>query len=152
VLGTIAALDLAAMMLLTFCDVMGRKFFASPIYGAYEVTEFMMGVLIFSALPLVTARENHVSIDVFDHFIAPALGHWQRALVNLLSSAVLAVLGWRLWILSASHLRTHEVTMTLHIPHAPFTRAFAVMALLAAIAAFVVALQHLRRARGRAVA
>jgi TRAP-type C4-dicarboxylate transport system permease small subunit len=137
------------MMLLTFFDVMGRKFLASPIYGAYEVTEFMMGVLIFSALPLVTARESHVSIDVFDHFIAPALGRWQRVLVNLVSSAVLAVLGARLWILSASHLRTHEVTMTLHIPHAPFTRAFAVMALLAAIAAFGVALAHLRRARGR---
>ena len=148
-LGTVAAIDLAAMMLLTFLDVMGRRFFASPIYGAYEVTEFMMGVLIFSALPLVTARENHVSIDVFDHFIAPALGRWQRALVNLLSSTVLAVLGWRLWILSASHFHTNEVTMTLHIAHAPFTRAFAVMALLAAVAALVVALEHLRRARGR---
>jgi TRAP-type transport system small permease protein len=149
VLGSIAALDLAAMMLLTFLDVSGRKLFSHPIYGAYEVTEFMMGVLIFSALPLVTAREDHVSIDVFDHFIAPALGRWQRALVNFLSAGVLAVLGWRLGILSASHLRTNEVTMTLHIPHGPFTFAFAVLALLAAVAAFVVALEHLRRARGR---
>jgi len=149
VLGTIAALDLAAMMTLTFLDVTGRKFFASPIYGAYEVTEFMMGVLIFSALPLVTARENHVTIDVFDHFIAPAIGRWQRVAVNLLSAVVLAFLGWRLWILSASHLRTHEVTMTLHIPHGPFTRAFAVMAVLAAVASLVVALEHMRRARLR---
>lgn len=150
VLGTIAALDLAAMMTLTFLDVTGRKFFASPIYGAYEVTEFMMGVLIFSALPLVTAGENHVSIDVFDHFIAPAIGRWQRCIVNLLSSVVLAFLGWRLWILSASHLRTNEVTMTLHIPHGPFSRAFAVLAILAAVACLVVALEHLARARLRA--
>lgn len=148
-LGSIAALDLAAMMLLTFLDVVGRKFFASPIYGAYEVTEFMMGVLIFSALPLVTASEGHVTIDVFDSFIAPAIGRWQRVAVNLLSSGVLAVLGWRLWILAESHLRTNEVTMTLHIAHSPFTRAFAVMALLAAVASLVVTLQHLRRARGR---
>jgi TRAP-type C4-dicarboxylate transport system permease small subunit len=148
-LGTIAALDLAAMMTLTFLDVTGRKFFAHPIYGAYEITEFMMGVLIFSALPLVTARENHVTIDVFDHFIAPAIGRWQRFVVNLASTVVLAFLGWRLWILSASHLRTHEVTMTLHIPHGPFSRAFAVLAILAAVACLVVTIEHLRRARGR---
>jgi TRAP-type C4-dicarboxylate transport system permease small subunit len=146
-LGTVAALDLAAMMLLTFIDVMGRKFFASPVYGAYEVTEFMMGVLIFSALPMVTAREGHVTIDVFDHFIAPAIARWQRLAINLLSSGVLAVLAWRLWILSASHLRTVEVTMTLRIPHGPFTRAFAVMAVLAALACLVVAWSHLQRAR-----
>jgi TRAP-type C4-dicarboxylate transport system permease small subunit len=147
-LGTIAALDLAAMMLLTFVDVSGRKFFASPVYGAYEVTEFMMGVLIFTALPLVTSREAHVTIDIMDHFIAPALARWQRLAVSLLSTCVLAVLAWRLWILSASHLRTVEVTMTLHIPHGPFTRAFAVMAVLAALASLVVAWSHWRRARG----
>lgn len=148
-LGTVAAIDLAAMMTLTFLDVTGRKFFASPIYGAYEITEFMMGVLIFSALPLVTARENHVTIDVFDHFIAPHIGRWQRVVVNLLSTVVLAFLGWRLWILSASHLRTNEVTMTLHIPHGPFSRAFAVLAVIAAVACLVVALEHIARARGR---
>lgn len=146
-LGTLAALDLAAMMLLTFFDVTGRKFFSSPVYGAYEITEFMMGVLIFSALPLVTAREGHVTIDVFDHFIAPDIGRWQRVIVNLLSSVVLAFLGVRLWILSASHLRTNEVTMTLHIPHGPFSRAFAVLALIAALACLVVTLEHLHRAR-----
>lgn len=140
------------MMLLTFVDVTGRKFLAAPVYGAYEVTEFMMGVLIFSALPLVTAREGHVTIDVFDHFIAPAIGRWQRFVVNLVSSVVLAFLGWRLWILSASHLRTNEVTMTLHIPHGPFSRAFAVLAVLAAVAALVVTFEHLRRARMRGTA
>jgi TRAP-type C4-dicarboxylate transport system permease small subunit len=150
VLGTVAAIDLAAMMTLTFLDVTGRKFFASPIYGAYEITEFMMGVLIFSALPLVTARENHVTIDVFDHFIAPHIGRWQRMVVNLVSTVVLGFLGWRLWILSASHLRTNEVTMTLHSPHGPFSRVFAVLAILAAVACLVVALGNLSRARSRA--
>ena len=67
VLGFVAAAVLFAMMTLTFVDVFGRKFFTKPIYGAYEITEFLMGMLIFSALPLVTARQGHVTIDVFDH-------------------------------------------------------------------------------------
>ncbi|MGH8688310.1 MAG: TRAP transporter small permease [Burkholderiales bacterium] len=148
-LGTIAAVDLAAMMVLTFLDVSGRKLFNSPIYGAYEVTEFMMGTLIFSALPLVTARENHVSIDVFDAYVPRWIAPWQRVAVNLLSAVVLGFLAERLWVLGISNLRTNEVTMTLHIPHGPFTLAFAVLSMLAAVAAFVVALDHLRRARGR---
>lgn len=140
------------MMLLTFLDVSGRKLFTAPIYGAYEITEFMMGTLIFSALPLVTARENHVSIDVFDPFVPRAVATWQRAAVNLLSSVVLAFLAGRLWIVGESNLRTNEVTMTLHIPHGPFALAFALLSALAAVAAFVVALEHLRRARGRPAA
>jgi len=147
VLGTVVAADLAAMMLLTFLDVSGRKLFASPIYGAYEVTEFMMGVLIFGALPLVTAREGHVTIDIMDHFVPRGAMKGQRVVMSLLSAVVLSIIAWRLWVLSASHLHTNEVTMTLHIPHGPFTRAFAVMAALASIAAFAVALDYLRGAR-----
>jgi len=147
VLGTVVAADLAAMMLLTFLDVSGRKLFTHPIYGAYEVTEFMMGVLIFGALPLVTAREGNVVIDIMDHFVPRGAMRGQRIVVGLVSSAVLAVIAWQLWILSVSHLHTNEVTMTLRIPHGPFTRAFAIMAALASIAALAVALDYLRGAR-----
>jgi len=138
-LGTIVAADLAAMMVLTFFDVSGRKLLASPIYGAYEVTEFMMGVLIFGALPLVTAREGHVTIDIMDHFVPRGAMKAQRIVISLVSAAVLAVIAWQLWILSESHLHTNEVTMTLHIAHGPFTRAFSLMAGLATLACLAVA-------------
>ncbi len=147
VLGTVVAADLAAMMVLTFFDVSGRKLFTHPIYGAYEVTEFMMGVLIFCALPLVTAREGHVTIDIMDHFVPRGAMRAQRIAVSLISAVALGIMAWRLWILSLSHMHTNEVTMTLHIPHGPFTLGFALMAALASIAAFAVALDYLRGAR-----
>jgi TRAP-type C4-dicarboxylate transport system permease small subunit len=144
VLGTIVAVDLAAMMVLTFLDVSGRKLFTHPIYGAYEVTEFMMGVLIFCALPLVTAREGHVTIDIMDHFVPRGAMKGQRILISLVSAVVLGIICWRLWVLSASHLHTNEVTMTLHIPHGPFTRLFSVMAGLATLACLAVAWEYIR--------
>jgi TRAP-type C4-dicarboxylate transport system permease small subunit len=147
VLGIVAALVLFAMMVLTFVDVTGRKLFTRPVYGAYEITEFLMGTLIFCALPLVTAREGHVTIDVLDHVVPAWVARWQRVLVNLVSTAVLAFVAWRLWVLSASHLRTTEVTMTLHIPHGPFSRLFAVMAALAAVASCVIVWGYLSGAR-----
>jgi TRAP-type C4-dicarboxylate transport system permease small subunit len=146
-LGTVAALVLFAMMVLTFVDVTGRKLFTRPVYGAYEITEFLMGMLIFCALPLVTVREGHVTIDVFDHVVPAGLARWQRVIVSVVSSAALAFVAWRLWVLSASHMRTHEVTMTLHIPHGPFSRLFAVMAALAALSSLVILWGYLTGAR-----
>jgi TRAP-type C4-dicarboxylate transport system permease small subunit len=139
VLGTVAAAVLFVMMVLTFLDVTGRKLLTRPVYGAYEITEFLMGTLIFSSLPLVTAREAHVSIDVLDHLVPAGFARWQRFVVNLVSTGALAIIAARLWVLSVSHFRTHEVTMTLHIPHGPFSRLFAVMAALAAVASLVIA-------------
>lgn len=144
VLGTIAAIDLSAMMLLTFFDVSGRKLISKPIYGAYEVTEFMMGVLIFSALPLVTAREGHVAVDIMDGFVPRVLRRGQRIVTALISACALAVISWRLWILSAGHMKTNEVTMTLHIPHGPFARTFSVLAALATVACVAMAWDYFR--------
>ena len=143
VLGTIAAVVLFAMMALTFADVTGRKLLSRPVYGAYELTEFLMGTLIFCALPLVTAREGHVTIDVLDHLLPAWFARWQRGIVGLVSTGALAFIAWRLWVLSAGHFRTHEVTMTLRIPHGPFSRVFAVMAALAAVACFAVTWEYL---------
>ena len=67
--------------------------------------------------------------------------------VNAISTAALAFVAWRLWVLSASHMRTHEVTMTLHIPHGPFSRLFAVMSALAAVACLVIVWGYLSGAR-----
>jgi len=38
---------LAAMMLLTTADVIGRYFFNAPVLGAYEITEYLMLIMVF---------------------------------------------------------------------------------------------------------
>lgn len=147
-LGLVAALDLFAMMSLTFVDVLGRKMtgvvpFAKPVYGAYELTTLMMGVLIFSVLPLVTAREAHITIDVFDSLVPQWARRGQRVVVLAVSTVVLAMLCWRLWVASFAHAANNEVTMTLYIPHYPFSRSFAILAGLAAIACAACTFYHL---------
>jgi TRAP-type C4-dicarboxylate transport system permease small subunit len=137
VLAVTAASVLFAMMAVTFIDVFGRKFLAKPLYGGYEITEFLMGTLIFCALPLITARAGHVTIDVMDHFVPPGWRRWQDVITTAISTIALAYIAWRLWELSFQHVQNREVTMTLHIPHGPFARLFAVMAALAAVASLV---------------
>ena len=137
-LGAVTALTLFVMMCLTFADVAGRYLLRQPIYGAYEVTEFLMGVLIFSGLPILCAREGHVAIDVFDSLIPRKLRRPHLAVVNLISAGVLGVLAWRMFAQASELTRNHEVTMTLKIPHGPFAFAFAVLSAAACLACIVV--------------
>ena len=65
-LGALAALVLFAMMMLTCVDVIGRYFFSRPIFGGFELTEMMLAAMIFLGLPLVTLRNEHVTVDVLD--------------------------------------------------------------------------------------
>jgi TRAP-type transport system small permease protein len=146
-LGAVTALTLFTMMALTFVDVSGRYLLRQPVYGGYEVTEFLMGILIFSGLPILCAREGHVSIDVFDSLVPKKLRRAQMALVNLISAGALGAMAWRLFVHSGELSKNHEVTMTLKIPHGPFAMAFSFLAAAACIASLVVFWSYLRGTR-----
>jgi TRAP-type C4-dicarboxylate transport system permease small subunit len=146
-LGAVSAITLFAMMVLTFADVWGRYLLRQPVFGGYEVTEFLMGVLIFSGLPILCAREGHVSIDVFDSLIPRKWRRPHLAAVNLVSAIVLGILAWRMFVQAGELWRNHEVTMTLKIPHGPFALLFSVLSAAACIACLAVFWSYLRGTR-----
>lgn len=51
-LEAVIALCLLAMVALTVFDVAGRYFFNMPLSGGYEISEILMGLTVFAALPL----------------------------------------------------------------------------------------------------
>jgi len=52
------------MMLLTVYDVGARYFFDRPLIGAYEFTEFLLVVLVASALSFTQVSKRHVSVEL----------------------------------------------------------------------------------------
>ena len=80
-LGYVAASGLFGMMLLTFVDVVGRKFVVS-IPGSLEITELLMLVVIFVGLPLASLKGEHVFFDLLDQFLPEGLRKVQAALAN----------------------------------------------------------------------
>ena len=72
--GLLAGVALFAIMALTLADVAGRKLLSQSIPGALEVTEILMVVVIFAALPLVSLHGEHVVFDSLD----PLLPRWLR--------------------------------------------------------------------------
>jgi TRAP-type C4-dicarboxylate transport system permease small subunit len=113
VLGGATALILAAIMLITCVDVAGRYVLNMPMPGALEVTEIMMGALIFASLPLVTLRNQQVTIDLFEAFIPKSVKPAMHVLIQLTSSICLAVISWRLWFKAGQMLDQGDTTAVL---------------------------------------
>ncbi len=137
ILGGASALILAAIMLLTCVDVAGRYVFSMPVPGALEVSELLMGALIFTSLPLVTLRQQQVTIDLFEPFIPKFVKPALHVLVQLVGGLCLAVISWRLWIKGGQMMQQGDITAVLQISVWPLVY---FMSMLAAITSIILLL------------
>lgn len=62
----LAAVTLFVLMLLTFGDVVMRSVFSAPIEAATELTRIAMAVIVFSALPVISGKAQHIIVDLLD--------------------------------------------------------------------------------------
>jgi TRAP-type C4-dicarboxylate transport system permease small subunit len=129
VLGYVAAAALFAMMVLTFADVVGRKFYAS-IPGSLEVTELLMLVVIFVGLPLASLKGEHVFFDLLDQFLPERVRRFQAALANGLCAALLLGAAWLVYVRAGRTSDMGDITAQLAIPIGPFHYGAAALLLL----------------------
>lgn len=137
---SVMALFLMAMVALTFADVIGRRLFGSPVYGAHDLTEHLMAIVVFCGLPLVTAAGAHLTIDLFDRLLGRPGFRWWRAVCTLLVVAVLGLLAWVFLRHGFNAARIAEVSQALRLPRGPLYFFIATSFALSAIAAAAVAL------------
>lgn len=127
VCGLLAGLALFAIMALTFFDVGGRKLLDHSITGSLELTELLMVVVIFAALPLVSQRGEHVVFDSLDAYLPQIVRSLQRVLVNLLCATALIGLGYLMWRTGGDFMESRETTAQLGILKAPFIYGMSVL-------------------------
>jgi TRAP-type transport system small permease protein len=118
---------LFSIMALTFFDVLGRKFFSRSIPGSFEVTELLMVVVIFAALPLVSQRGEHVMFDSLDAITPAWLLNIQKSVVSALSAVAMLGLGWLMWQTGNQFVESGETTAQLKLLKAPFVYGMGVM-------------------------
>jgi TRAP-type transport system small permease protein len=137
VLGYFAALVLFCLMALTCADVIGRYFFGMPIYGGFEMTEMLLAALIFAGLPLVTLRDDHITVDLFDPVVPDWLFRIQHVVACLIGFAATGYLAWRLWLRAVGMDRAGETTAQLKFKLAYLTYGMSVLMALTALAMLV---------------
>jgi len=142
-LGFASALVLSVLALLTFVDVVGRYLFNRPVKGAYEVIEILMGALIFTALPVITYNDRHITIDLLDAAMPRRLVRFQRFLVSAVAAIALAAIAWQLWHFGQDKAAYNDLSAFLRIPQAPVIYGMSFLSALASGAAAVLSVRVL---------
>jgi TRAP-type transport system small permease protein len=117
--GVLCAVALFVIMWLTFFDVGGRKFLDHSIPGSLEITEVLMVIVIFGALPLVSWRGEHVVFDSFDRIVPQRLKGLQARFVNLVCAGLFGMLAWLLTLRARRFAEYGDVTVYLQLSLAP---------------------------------
>lgn len=143
VLGSIAAILVFCMMLVTLIDVIGRYGLNRPMPGAFEMTEVMLAMTIFVALPLVTLENGHVTVSLITDWLSARARRMQGFLASAFSAAILAAVAWRLYRHGIQLSSYGDVTIFLRLPKGPIAFVMAVLAAAASLAALVLAVRLL---------
>jgi TRAP-type C4-dicarboxylate transport system permease small subunit len=137
VLGFMAAVVLFALMTLTCVDVIGRYFFSKPIVGGFEITEMALAAMIFLGLPLVTLRNEHITVDVLD----PITPDWVFRIQHVVACAIgmlsTGYLSWRLWVRATRLYEAGETTAQLKFKLGYLAYGMSILMALTAVALLV---------------
>jgi TRAP-type C4-dicarboxylate transport system permease small subunit len=136
VLSALAAM-LAAMvfllMMITLVDVLGRNLFNLPLSASFEITRLTLGMMVFVALPLISANDEHVTIGLFNGLFRGRAANRKQFVVSLFVSFLCVVWARELWVQAAALAQQNEVMMFLKIRLAPFVYAMSVLTMLTAV-------------------
>lgn len=114
-LDIFAGLVLSAMVVLNCADVIGRELFNSPIVGATELTRLMIPLVVFAALPVVSYREENISVDLVDMFYPTSGINLRQFVLNLITAALMAGVAWQMYVAAYEAQEFTEMTEDLRI-------------------------------------
>lgn len=115
VLACISCLGVMVMLLVTFADVLFRKF-GMPISGAVDIVQIAACVTAVCALPYTTAVKGHVAVEFFFQKLPPVLKPFVDGIWRVAVMLLYAVMSWRSFIYGQTLLRRNSMTLTLQIP------------------------------------
>jgi len=131
--GSLAALALFGIMILTLIDVTGRKAISQSVPGSLEMTELMMVVVIFAGLPLVSLAGEHVVFDSLDPWLSARVRRVQGVCVDACCALGLLGVASVMWNMAAARVGDGETTAQLKLPIAPFIYGMSVLCAVTAL-------------------
>lgn len=116
ILEIVASLMLAAMMLLTFADVIGRYILREPIFGATEMISTMLALVIFLGLGIANANDKHIVVELFDGQIRGLAPRVYDVIVQGFSICAMLLLVYVLYNQAVEAHHTGATTIVLQWP------------------------------------
>jgi TRAP-type C4-dicarboxylate transport system permease small subunit len=125
--GLMAAMALFTIMWLTLVDVIGRRFFSHSVPGGLELTEILMVIVIFGAMPLVSWRNEHVVFDSLDNMLPDWVRDIQARVVHLVCAGTFGFLAYLMTTRADRLTEYGDTTVHLQLSIAPVAWMMAAM-------------------------
>lgn len=124
-------ISLTVLVLITVVDVFGRYLLGIPLPGTSEITEIILGVLIYIGLPYISKKEEHISVSLLSNYLPNNVKILHKILINFIVALLLLVIARQLYLHGIDLKSYQEVTTFLEIPKAPIAFAMALLTVLA---------------------
>ena len=115
----LVALLLFLMMTVTVVDVSGRYLIHRPLIGSAEMIRYMLVMVIFISLPVVTEQDKHISISLVDSVLGARLNRLRRGLIRLIAGIAMVTVGFYMWRYAGLLVQNQDVIGSLLLPLAP---------------------------------
>ena len=137
-LARIGSIGLAGMMFLTLFDVVGRAF-DHPISVSVEVTEIIMGMMIYLGLGYTTFLRGHIRVDILIINMSPRIQSLLDLITGVIALLISILISWRLWIYAHSRLVNGDLTQIGEVPVWPyaFIMAFSSMLMVTSLLLYI---------------
>ena len=140
---SLCVLSLTILVSITVIDVFGRYLLGSPLPGTTEITEIILGLLIYIGLPYICRNEEHVSVSLFSNYLNKSFLKVQKVLVNLTVFILLCIIAAQLYRHGIDLYSYNEITTYLEIPKAPIAFSMALLTMLAAVSTLLNCYEYL---------
>lgn len=120
VASSVGIILLAAMMFLTAADVVLRYSLNKPILGSYELTQYMLAIIISVGLAYCSIEKGHVNIDILTTKLSTRTRAILDSVTGLLGLIVAGLMTWQTIIYIPMLQKSGLVSSVLLIPIYPF--------------------------------
>jgi len=125
-LHAIGGITLVLLMLLTAADVGMRYLLNRPISGAYELSMFMMAIVVAFGVGYCATRNDHVKVEILVGALSPRARAVVESVTWFLSMVFLALVTWQSALYSTTVYHDGTTSPDLLVPTFPFIGVIAV--------------------------
>jgi TRAP-type C4-dicarboxylate transport system permease small subunit len=109
------------MMLLTAADVVMRYFLRKPILGAFEITEFLMAIVVSFTIAYAAATDGLIKVTLFTERLPQRAQAILNSITGLPGIVLFVFVTWRSFTFIGLQYNEHIYSPILAIPRFPFS-------------------------------
>lgn len=128
-LARAGSVGLAIMMFLTLADVVGR-IFDHPVAGTVELTELIMGMIIYLGVGFTTFNRGHIRVDILITMMSTRVQAVLDVITHVIATVFIGFVVWRLFLQAASRIENNDQTIIWEIPVWPVAYVMALASVL----------------------